>query len=75
MNEGRKTEATLAHEVFKKMKPNSQNMKNITAHNSGPWPRREIIPPPNESTHQDLIGATCPKDVGSSEMVVISDRR
>ena len=36
----------------------------------GPWPRTEIIPPPNETTHQDLIGGTGPKAVESQKRVI-----
>ena len=72
---GRKTEATLAQEVFKNIEPNSRNMGNILAHNSGPWPRREILPPPSESTRQDLTDSMGPKARGSQKRVVTSDQR
>ena len=72
---GRKTEATLAQEVFKNIEPNSRNMGNILAHNSGPWPRTEILPPPSESTHQDLTDGRGRGAIGSQKRVVMSVQR
>ena len=72
---GRKTEATLAQEVFKNIEPNSRNTGNILAHNSGPWPRTEILPPPSESTHQDLTDGMGPEAVGRQKRPVISVQR
>ena len=54
VNRGRKTEVTLATGGFHKVCSNDREVKNITAHNSGPWARTEVRVVPFESTQQDL---------------------
>ena len=75
VNRGRKTEVTLATGGFHKVCNNNREVKHITAHNSGPWARTEVIVVPFESTQQDLTSYMGPGTWEGQQRVVMRGQR
>ena len=61
--DGRKTEATLAQEVFKKVCDNSRNTGHVLAHNSAAKARTEVRRGQKESSDLDLADGRGPSAV------------
>ena len=71
----RKTEATLAQEVFKTNKKNRCNMIHMLVHSSAAKAPTDVRTRPKEIRDQDLSDGTGPVDVGNQNKAVISVQR